>query len=61
MPGIFKEHVSLYPPGQSDQGGKAVYNVGEVRGEDEGQEVGHRGHCGCCVNIAFIIDEMGRF
>lgn len=36
-------HVSLYSPGQSGQGGKAVYNVGEVRGEDGGQEVGLEG------------------
>lgn len=54
--------MSLCSPGQSGQGGKAVYNVGEVRGEDGGQEVELEGHCLAVINdVAFIIGEMGRF
>ena len=43
------------------EGKKAGYNVGEVRRGDGGWGVGHRGHWGCCVNIAFTLNEMRRF
>lgn len=61
LPGIFNEHSVSGVFRMSGQGGKVEYNDREVRREDAGLGAGHRGHWGCCVNLAFTFDKTKSF